>query len=240
MNCNDAHLAIGAEPGATSPALEEHLRACASCARYHREMRELDENIHRALKLDMASLRSDAPARPAVRLVTEAPPPGRAAAPQRASHSRSSWALAASLLIGLVAVLFFWGALPAHSLASDIVTHVLSEPTDVSPSTLAVVLERTRLQLDSLPGEVVFAETCFFRGRLVPHFIVRTTQGPVTVMILPEERVRAPEHFDESGYHGVVIPDNEHGSIAVLSRAHLDADAPAREILIALHSKSRT
>jgi hypothetical protein len=137
-----------------------------------------------------------------------------------------------------VAVLFFWGALPAHSLASDFVTHVMSEPTDVSPSTIAVVLERARLQLDSLPGEVVFAETCFFRGRLVPHFVVQTRQGPVTVMILPEERVNAPEHFEEGGYRGVVIPDNAHGSIAVLSREKLDADAPAREILSALHFKS--
>jgi hypothetical protein len=199
-------------------------------------MRELDQNIHRAMKLDLASLRSDAPVRPAVRLVTDLPPGARPAAAQRSS-TRSHWALAASLLIGVVAVLFFWGALPAHSLASDIVTHVMSEPTDVSPSTIAVVLERTRLQLDSLPGEVVFAETCFFRGRLVPHFVVRTSQGPVTVMILPEERVNVPEHFEEGGYRGVVIPDNAHGSIAVLSREKLDADAPAREILSALHFK---
>ena len=86
----------------------------------------------------------------------------------------------------------------------------------------------------------MFGETCFFRGRLVPHLIVRTTEGPVTVMILPEERVGAPEHFDEGGYRGVVIPDNDHGSIAVLSRAQLDADRPAREILNALHVKSQT
>jgi hypothetical protein len=237
MNCNDAHLAIGAEPDATSPALEEHLRACASCAHYRHEMRQLDQNIHRALKLDLASLRSDAPVRPAVRLVSDPPPGARPATARRAS-ARSNWALAASLLIAVVAVLFFWGALPAHSLASDIVTHVMSEPTDVSPSTIAVVLERARLQLDSLPGEVVFAETCFFRGRLVPHFVVQTRQGPVTVMILPEERVNAPEHFEEGGYRGVVIPDNAHGSIAVLSREKLDADAPAREILSALHFKS--
>ncbi len=236
MNCNDAHLAIGAEPDATSPALEQHLLACSACAGYHREMRQLERNIHRALELDVAVLKSDAPSRPAVRLVTESPPPARPAQLQGTSARRSSWALAASLLLAVIAVLFFWGALPAHSLASDIVTHVMSEPTDVSPSTIALVLERARLQVDSLPGEVVFAETCFFRGRLVPHFIVRTTQGPVTVMILPDERVTEPEHFDEGGYRGVVIPDNAHGSIAVLSRDHVDADAPAREILKALHS----
>ena len=236
MNCNDAHLAIGAEPEATSPALEGHLRVCASCASYRREMRELEPNIHRALQLDVAALKSDAPARPQVRLVTEAPRAPQIVQPA-ARASRGNWALAASVLIAVAAVLFLWGALPAHSLASDIVTHVLSENTEVSPSTFAAVLQRTGVDLTSLPGEVAFAETCFFRGRLVPHFVVRTSQGPITVMILPAEPLQAPEHFEESGYRGVVIPDNAHGSIAVLSRAHLDADAPAREILAALHSK---
>jgi hypothetical protein len=236
MNCNDAHLAIGADPRATSPDLEEHLRACDSCAGYQREMRQLEQNIHLALQLDVAALKSDAPARPQVRLVTEAPRVPQPVQPA-ARASRGSWALAASVLIAVAAVLFLWGALPAHSLASDIVTHVMSENTNVSPSTFAMVLERTQIHLDALPGEVTFAETCFFRGRLVPHFVVRTSQGPIAVMILPTEHVKAPEHFEESGYRGVVIPDNAHGSIAVLSRANLDADAPAREILAALHSR---
>ena len=39
MDCNDAHLVIGAEPDATSPVLEEHLRVCAACLGYQREMR---------------------------------------------------------------------------------------------------------------------------------------------------------------------------------------------------------
>jgi Protein of unknown function (DUF3379) len=238
MNCNDAHLAIGAEPEASSPELEVHLRACASCAGYRREMRELEQNIRRALKLDLTALRAEAPARPPVRLVAPAPPPTPAVT-RSARGSRGSWALAASVLVAVFAVLFLWGALPAHSLASDIVTHALSEATDVSPSTFAVVLERTQVQLDSLPGEVTFAETCFFRGRLVPHFVVRTKQGPFTVMILPEEHVRAPEHFQESGYRGVLLPDNAHGSIAVLSHENGDADGPARDILAALHSKPR-
>jgi Protein of unknown function (DUF3379) len=231
MNCNDAHLAIGAEPQATSPELEAHLHACASCAGYRLEMRQLEQDIHRAL-------RSGAPLRPPVRLVTEAPPaPPEQVQPGRAS--RGSWALAASVLVAVFTVLFLWGVLPAHTLASDIVTHAMSESTDVSPSTLAAVLERARLELTTLPGDVVFAETCFFRGRLVPHLVVRTPQGTVTVMILPDERVNAPQHFEESGYRGVVIPDNGHGSIAVLSRDRVDADGPAREILASLHSRAQ-
>ena len=68
------------------------------------------------------------------------------------------------------------------------------------------MLQRTQVQLDSLPRRSHVRETCLFRGRLVPHFVVRTEQGPFTVMILPEERVRAPEHFQESGYSGMLLP----------------------------------
>jgi hypothetical protein len=240
MNCTDAHLASGAEPHAASPDLEQHLRECASCADYRREMLELDENIRRALKLDLAALKSDASARPQVRLVQDAP---LLAANSSLQTVGRHWALAASMLFAVAVVFVLWGALPRHSLAADVVAHVISEPWlagaegHVPPSTLAGVLERSNLRLDPMPGEVMFAQTCFFRGRLVPHFVVRTHRGPVTVLILPNEHVKTPERFAESGYSGILLPDEGRGSIAVLSRAQLDAEKPAREILSALHSK---
>jgi len=80
MKCSDAHLSIGAEPQGTSPELEQHLRDCASCTQFRREMRDLDAQIHRAMKIDMAALKADA--HPSVRLVSNAPP---------AEASRRSW-----------------------------------------------------------------------------------------------------------------------------------------------------
>jgi hypothetical protein len=240
MNCTDAHLAIGAEPNSLTPELEQHLPQCPGCAEYRREMVELDENIHRALQLDLATFESDAPARPRVRLVTDAPLPVQ---PRRAVGQQ--WALAASVLFAVAVVLVLWGALPRHSLAADVVAHVVSEPIGAnfgppsSSAPLADVLRSANLRLDPIHDEVVFAQTCFFRGRLVPHFVVRTDQGPVTVMILPNEKVNAAERFEESGFHGILLPDAGRGSIAVLSRSKLDAEQPAREILSALHSEPR-
>jgi hypothetical protein len=78
--------------------------------------------------------------------------------------------------------------------------------------------------------------TCFIRGRLVPHFIVRTVDGMVTVMILPDEHVKNAERFDGSGYKGVLIPDAQKGSIAVLSRANVDLDRYASDIRRAVHA----
>ncbi len=150
------------------------------------------------------------------------------------------------MLFGVAVVFVLWGALPSHSLAADVVAHVVSEPlsselnTPVSAAALTAVLDRSGVQLDPMPDDVVFVQTCFFRGRLVPHFVVRTNEGPVTVMILPHERIKAAERFSESGYRGILLPDQRSGAIAVLSRREFDAERPAREILVALHSKPPT
>jgi len=52
----------------------------------------------------------------------------------------------------------------------------------------------------------------------VPHLVVQTAAGPVTVMVLVHEPVRAATQFDENGYRGVIVPVAGHGSLAVLAR----------------------
>jgi len=243
MSCTDVHLALGAEPGATSPEIEAHLRVCSACTEYRREMIRLDESIRRALLLDVAALKSDDPPRQlAVAPISESaalvPPPSRRA-------RVGQWALAASLLAAVGAVLVMWGALPAHSLAADVVAHVISETIErpmnapVDRAELAQVMQTSELRLDPINSDIVFARTCFFRGRLVPHFIVRTERGPATVMILPNERVKGPEHFEEGGYRGILLPASGKGSIAVLSREDVDAEKSAQEIRQALHAAPR-
>jgi hypothetical protein len=250
MNCTEVHLAIGAEPAGTTPELEAHLRECASCAEYRREMLELDAQIHRALKIDLAALRDDAPridasrseppARPGVRLVPSTLPP---TAPEKSSWAASlkqQWALAASVLFAVAVALVLWGALPRHTLAADVVQHVIGEPLPAGEKvlpleTLETVLHSANLRLDPIHRDVLFAQTCFFRGRLVPHFVVRSGGAAITVLVLPRESVDAPVHFEESGYKGVLLPNPGHGSIAVLSRTEVDSEQEGHQILSALH-----
>jgi hypothetical protein len=63
---------------------------------------------------------------------------------------------------------------------------------------------------------VSYAQSCLFRGRHVPHLVVQTDMGPVTVMVLVHENVTAARTFDEGGYRGTIVPVPGHGSIAVL------------------------
>lgn len=241
MNCSDVHVAIGAEPHITSPELEAHLRQCASCARYRRELQELDERIRRALNVDLAALKPDTLAGSNVRLVHAAPAVPSAAAPSKwYVYMARQFALAASILLAIGAVLVLWGVLPRHSLAADIVAHVVSEPLPADGHTVPLskledVLGKAHMHLDPPNRDVLFAQTCFLRGRLVPHFAIRSANGTVTVIVLPDENVKAPERFHHAGYSGILLPNPGHGSIAVLSRGNIDSEKQARKILSALH-----
>lgn len=50
MNCEDARLAIGADPDAAGSELEEHVRGCADCRAWREEMQRLNADLRRALE----------------------------------------------------------------------------------------------------------------------------------------------------------------------------------------------
>ena len=81
------------------------------------------------------------------------------------------------------------------------------------------MLRDSRLRLSNGAGMVSYASSCAFRGHRVPHLVIQTESGPVTVMVLVHEGVRKPVRFDEQGYRGVIVPVAGHGSLAVLTHA---------------------
>ena len=84
---------------------------------------------------------------------------------------------------------------------------------------LESVLRNTHMRLRPEAGLVSYAQSCSFRGHKVPHLVVQTGMGPVTVMVLIHESVASPKSFDEQGYRGVIVPVRGHGSVAVLAQA---------------------
>jgi hypothetical protein len=77
---------------------------------------------------------------------------------------------------------------------------------------------------------VVYAMPCEFRGHVVPHLVVQTPNGPMTVMLLAHERVSKRTEFSEGGFHGVLLPAGN-GSVAVLMRDGVIPAAVADEIV---------
>ena len=209
MTCDDARLFIGADPGAATPMLEEHLATCAACAGFRDEMRALDADICRALERppDIARPRSG-----------------------RQPRTWRQWTLAASVVLATFAVLGVWLLRPSDSLAREVVAHVQAEPQSwlatqhVSAQGIAHALRGAGVALDITSDKIMYAQSCWFRGHYVPHLVVQTARGPTTVVILRHEQVRGRRSFHEAGMTGVIVPA-EHGSIAVLARGasdHLD------------------
>jgi hypothetical protein len=140
------------------------------------------------------------------------------------SAPRRWMALAASVLLGAAIVGGVWLSLPQSSLAAAVVAHMAGEPeawqrTEAVPKPeLEEVLKDSKLRLKPDAGIVSYASSCTFRGHRVPHLVVQTPSGPVTVMVLVHESVPHVTQFDDQGYRGTIVPVPGHGSIAVLMR----------------------
>jgi len=206
--------AILANPHDTDAELAAHREGCAECSAYTERLLRFEGKLERALKVDPSADSST----PRGGVVT----PLR---PRRRATERGWLAMAASVLVGLIIAGGLWLAAPHASLAADVVAHMAGEPeawrrTDlpVPPPELEFALRNTHMRLRPDAGMVSYAQSCLFRGHRVPHLVVQTDMGPVTVMVLVHESVSKPTPFDEEGYRGVILPVAGHGSIAVLAK----------------------
>jgi hypothetical protein len=220
IDCTQYRRTVLADPRASGPDLEEHLASCAECTAYTQRLLGFEDRLGQALRID----------------------PNRAPARARFGTRRVSagWlAMAASILVALVVAGGLWIAAPHSTLAADVVAHMAGEPeawarTDVPvpAGDLAPVLAGAHMTLRPDAGMVSYAQSCLFRGHHVPHLVVQTDMGPVTVMVLVHESVAKAQPFDEDGYRGVIVPVPGHGSLAVLARAR-DGDLRAVEQIAA-------
>jgi hypothetical protein len=88
---------------------------------------------------------------------------------------------------------------------------------------LSRVLEQGGVRLRPDAGTVTYARSCRFRGRAVPHLVVRTEAGPFTLLVLPHEPVDAAAEFKGGGFSGRIVPSGP-GSLAVAAPPGADLD----------------
>jgi hypothetical protein len=206
MDCTQYKRAILADPHSSDPQLAEHRASCAASAQYSARLEIFEERLGRAARVAM-------------------PERGTRVGPRARAAPRAWLALAASVVLVVAVAGALWLAVPGPSLAADVVTHMAGEPqawlrtdTAVPALQLDAVLQQSHLRLGASAGMVSYANSCVFRGHRVPHLVVQTDAGPVTVMVLRHESVASAMHFDEQGYRGVIVPAGGHGSLAVLVR----------------------
>jgi len=217
MNCLEFRRAAGADPQHLADDALAHARGCPACARYIAEVLDLDARIARALAVPVPDAKAAGNLTPVDRT------------------RRRVLALAASVVfaVGLGAV--GWLVLAPKSLAADVVEHVRHEEPSWSSNTpaadakLGTAMKRGGAQFTTMPGRIMYVQSCWFRGHYVPHLVLETGGGPVTLLLLRHESVKARTDFDENGYQGALLPVGK-GSIAVLTHGSPLSPALAEHI----------
>ncbi len=93
-------------------------------------------------------------------------------------------------------------------------------PAAVPAARLDAALRPAGVALPTGDGQslVSYAKSCIIDGKHVPHLVVQGTNGPVTVLIMPDRSVDGPMSIMRDGLEGVVLPVGETGSIAIIGR----------------------
>jgi hypothetical protein len=221
VNCLEFRRAVGAEPFAAGDEVRLHRQHCVACARYQDELQALDRLLGKAMQVQWPSPQGAAGRRPG-----ERPTP---------SSSRRWLAMAASLLAGVLVAASLWVSYPRPTLAAEVMDHARHEPASwettraLTDHAVSGVLGEG-VHLRSGAGAVTYARRCFFDGHWVPHLVVQSEAGPVTVFLLAHRQVRQPTHIDDQGLSAVVLPAPR-GSIAVVGRNPDGLDAIARQVV---------
>ena len=244
MRCADYRRSMMVDPRDPDPQLREHRETCHECQLYTERLLRFESRLDRALRVTLpahtdTAVQTDAVPRDNSATFVVAPPVKSPPALRSPAYDRRWLAMAAILLLAVAVAGALWLSVPAPSLAADVVTHMAGEPdawrrTDVPVPSRALqdVLRDSHLRLGAGEGVVSYASSCAFRGHRVPHLVIQTASGPVTVMVLVHEQAAKQQRFDEGGYRGVLVPVPGHGTLAVLTHESA-ADAKAIEQIAA-------
>lgn len=231
MNCDEYKEAISADPSFAGGA--EHLAGCDACRAYRDEMRMLNESIGRALAVDVPDHIPEF-------VLAELPAPDSSvvtlSSRQRERAGRRfpipAWfAIAATVAIAALLTLHFMGpGVGQQSLADEILAHLDGEPnalvrTDVPvpDGRVAAVVPPNIAVLNGKAGLITYARTCVIDGHLVPHLVIQGERGPITIILMPEEKIGKAIPIQGETVDGVILPVGD-GSIAIVGDRgeHLD------------------
>ena len=220
MQCDEFRKQAGAEPQQLGAEARAHCAQCAACTAYLQQMLQLDGLLKRALDVPVPVVPNNVTA-----LRHEAP-----------TMVRRWYALAASLLLAVGLGAGVWLISPRDSLAAEVVAHLHHEPGAMVATTARVnaaeldgILRRAGVRLKTGAQKVSLARTCGFRGATIPHLVVQTQEGPITVLVLPHEQVDSPQSFNEEGYAGTILPSGR-GSIAIVANSSAAVQQAAVEL----------
>jgi hypothetical protein len=227
MNCEDYTQAIATDPSFTNEA--GHVALCAACAEFKAQILAQERVIAKALAIEIPALR-----------MPELPPLSAdddkivsIASRRKTRLSMPAWiGIAASFaLAALIGVQFLADdSSNDQALADEILAHIDHEPWSLTVTDVAVSGERVRDvmaanggTMDANIGLVSYAQSCVINGRTIPHLVIQGQNGPVTILLMPEEMVSMPISLHGESIDGVILPLGD-GSVAIVGERGINLE----------------
>jgi len=229
MNCEEYRQALTADPAWTGGA--GHVAACAECQAFTRKVQALNLDIARALQIDVPPL-----------VLPDLPEVDSGSVTTLASRRRSLkplwFAIAATVVLATSISLRMSGIFETYeTLGEEVLAHLDHEPaalrvtdTPVSDERLQRALPATVAVFDRGESLITYASPCVINGHRVPHLVIQGQYGPVTILLMPEERVAEATELDGENVHGVILPVGD-GSIAIIGSRQESLDPIRRQVI---------
>lgn len=213
MNCLQFRRAIELAPNDIGDEQRMHLQQCAACSAHARRIAAFDTKLAAAVKVP-------APENLSERILLR-----HAFRARRAR--RFYWpALAAGVTLLISGALTVTNYLHNESQLErevialvDAADYALQAREPIAAHTLSSALEPVGLKIDGVLGQVSFAGRCLVRGNLSGHVVVRTQDAPdspITVFLMPEEKLVREYRFEGENWSGLLIPA-ANGAIAIIA-----------------------
>ena len=77
---------------------------------------------------------------------------------------------------------------------------------------------------------MTYARSCVINGKTVPHLVVQGESGPVTLLIMPDEKIDSAVSLVEEGVNGVILPVGD-GSIAIIGEREERLDEIEEQVI---------
>jgi hypothetical protein len=178
-------------------------------------MTALDLRIAQALALPVPEL--EMPELPAIDTDNVVALPARRRFPGVARY-----AIAATVVLAAFLGFRIFNAPEYPSLADEIIAHLDHEPyslrvTDepVSDRRLTRIVPASVATMNHDAGLITYAQSCVINGKRVPHLVIQGKNGPVTILLMPDEEVNAAVELEGESINGVILPVGK-GSIAII------------------------
>ncbi len=221
MNCIDFRRGVLIAPLQLDEGAREHALACATCNEFLQRQRELDSGLYEAMRVPVPDGLAD-------RILVAQGLRGR---------RRWLWGLAATLVLA-AGLAYVVPRASGEAMGREAIAHVADEPqsfrivTAQAAHFLDDTLAAQGARLGVALGEVTYAQLCPLEDQKAHHLVVRTPDGPVTLLLMPDDHGWRRRAVVESGGMTAITIPAARGTIAIVASSRLQALAIERSLVL--------